>query len=120
MRGVIRMLFTNEGGVTPICERPNTRDRLEQLLENWQESKDRGGLDGPCNRDVSPRLAGVFRSTHYDGTVSAHVWFAAAHTAFCKGEDGATRKCQEVWDSVAGVPAFAPLVPDEVYNQGRQ
>jgi hypothetical protein len=64
-----------------------------------------------CNRDVAPGLAGIFRSTHYDGTVGGYVWFAASRTTFGKGEEGATRECKEVRDTVACVPAFSSRIP---------
>ena len=64
-----------------------------------------------CDRDVAPRLACIFRRTHYNGTVGSHVRFAASRTTFSKGEEGAARKCKEVWDSVACATAFSPRVP---------
>ena len=43
------MLFTHEGRSTPKLERPSTRGRLEQVLENWEESERREeGLTGPA------------------------------------------------------------------------
>ena len=36
-----------KGGLTPKSERPNNRGGLEQVLANWEESEEEGGLDGP-------------------------------------------------------------------------